>query len=184
MGKGAVHASGGEGRHPPPWVGKDATHPLTPGAPLVPNAALLGAPGADIGTPGRCGTVDRGSPARVVRGLPAAGSAGRRCAVGGWGGGQWKWRLCGWGTQGASIFWVLRRCGKSDLLGRMFVWGPRGPQDSAVSTQGLVAVYWPGEVWAGQWGWAGESKGSVETRCVKASSRAIWPGPRGAQAFG
>lgn len=74
-------------------------------------------------------------------GSPAVGSAGRRGAVGRWGGGQRKCRLCGWGMQGADSSWMLRRCGKSDLPGWMFAWGTRGPQDSAVSTQGLVAVY-------------------------------------------
>ena len=46
---------------------------------------------------------------------------------------------------------MLRRCEKSDLPGWMFAWGTRGPQDSAVSTQGLVAIYLPGEAWVGQW---------------------------------
>ena len=107
-----------------------------------------------------------------------------RGAVGRWGGSQWEWRLCGWGTKGAPISWMLRRCGKSDLLGWMFMWGPRGPQDSSVSAQGLVTIYGPGEVWAGQWGWTAESEGFVGTWCVMARSLAVLLGPRGAQVFG
>ena len=120
-----VHSLGGEGRRPPPWVGKDATHPLTPGAPLVPNAVLSGAPGADVGTLGRWGRW----------GGVAQPTLGGACLLQGQQGAGVQWVVGRWSVEVEAVW--MGDAGSIHFLDAQKVWEVRlAGMDVCVGTKG------------------------------------------------